>query len=687
MANYMTLKTAIQEVIRQNGNNEITGALLQQSLLAMINSLGAGYQFAGVAVPSTNPGTPDQNVFYIASTAGTYANFGNIVIVENETVVLKYNGTWTKENTGLTTTGRTEQLNKNIISTQQAFERCFIRGDLITPASTLSDKYLSKNKYVTDYQGFEINVYEVSPGQVFIANVFSNESSGSAVASLGFFKNSDFSDASNCVEVVPYVWSAFSRTFYIVVVPENAQYLLLNKQTGSNRGYLYGVNNTPDAINEIATGLDALEADLQRNYNFYSYFDLEPVATYTGKYITDNGSFANLGATDIIEYAITPGSSVRLTNKFHTGVSRMYAFYSGQGGTGVISVGPSVSESDDTYTIIAPAGANYVCFTKGGGKVVECQGSQLVSHQAFYDQAQDYFNREDYVKGFIEFKKTGNSVVIGCLFKDKKIGITVGQGGANNLIDFRNIFTFNVNSPVSSPTDVAYIISAVGDMHAPFRFRNDGGTEAVNFTGGNHAYSSGTVKTAVLNYFKVYADGRLLDTNDVGVCKNIRFEWQNDVKPGNAYAAGDSYALRETHKMSFNGINFEEWVDLEPLVNINMGLWYGLQLTPLENQTSIQYAGAVNRLKYGVSEPSDSGDKTCQKVIAENAVAIMSMSIDNSFDLGARSLSNATTRGAFYSGSATGKSYFTIVSSSTYAVNMAQGAHYWLHGYWDVLPQ
>ena len=76
MANYETLKSAIQQVVKKNGNNEITGALLQQSLLAMINSLGAGYQFAGIATPTTNPGTPDYNVFYIAFSAGIYTNFG-----------------------------------------------------------------------------------------------------------------------------------------------------------------------------------------------------------------------------------------------------------------------------------------------------------------------------------------------------------------------------------------------------------------------------------------------------------------------------------------------------------------------------------------------------------------------------------------------------------------------------------
>ena len=93
MANYNILKGVIEQAIKTNGNNEITGALLQQSLVAMINSLGAGYQFAGVAVPATNPGTPDYNVFYFAG-PGTYPNFNNATIPARNVGLLSYNGTW-----------------------------------------------------------------------------------------------------------------------------------------------------------------------------------------------------------------------------------------------------------------------------------------------------------------------------------------------------------------------------------------------------------------------------------------------------------------------------------------------------------------------------------------------------------------------------------------------------------------
>lgn len=110
MANYASLKAAIQQVVKTNGNNEITGALLQQSLFAMVNSLGANYQYAGVAIPSTNPGTPDQNIFYIASTAGTYANFGGVVLENGEIAILKYNGAWSKDSTGAASLEKVNQL-------------------------------------------------------------------------------------------------------------------------------------------------------------------------------------------------------------------------------------------------------------------------------------------------------------------------------------------------------------------------------------------------------------------------------------------------------------------------------------------------------------------------------------------------------------------------------------------------
>lgn len=75
MANWSDLKASVAKVIKTNGNQEITGQILQNTLNSIISNLGENATFAGIATPTTNPGAPDGNVFYIAS-EGAYPNFG-----------------------------------------------------------------------------------------------------------------------------------------------------------------------------------------------------------------------------------------------------------------------------------------------------------------------------------------------------------------------------------------------------------------------------------------------------------------------------------------------------------------------------------------------------------------------------------------------------------------------------------
>lgn len=75
--------------------------MLQNALLSMVNSLGDGYQFMGIATPSTNPGTPDQRLFYLAGTQGTYANFGGLEI-DNEVGIFTWaGGNWVKRTSNI----------------------------------------------------------------------------------------------------------------------------------------------------------------------------------------------------------------------------------------------------------------------------------------------------------------------------------------------------------------------------------------------------------------------------------------------------------------------------------------------------------------------------------------------------------------------------------------------------------
>lgn len=105
MGNYEQLKDAIKAVIKTNGNQEITGEIMQQTLLTIVSSVGKYGVFGGIATPSTNPGAPDQNVFYIAGSPGRYDKFGNVFVENCEIAILECStGNWQKVSTPIANT-------------------------------------------------------------------------------------------------------------------------------------------------------------------------------------------------------------------------------------------------------------------------------------------------------------------------------------------------------------------------------------------------------------------------------------------------------------------------------------------------------------------------------------------------------------------------------------------------------
>ena len=88
---YDQIKESIKAVIKENGNYEITGNVLQAVLLSMVDTLGPEYQFLGIATKSTVPVVVEGNSFYITTEVGTYTNFknsGNTAITVNKLGIL-----------------------------------------------------------------------------------------------------------------------------------------------------------------------------------------------------------------------------------------------------------------------------------------------------------------------------------------------------------------------------------------------------------------------------------------------------------------------------------------------------------------------------------------------------------------------------------------------------------------------
>lgn len=115
MGNYKQLKAAIAAVIKANGMQKITGNVLQETLLSLVSNIGDNATFAGMATPDTNPGTPDQNIFYLAAQPGVYSNFGGVELTDQVLIFTNKNGIWVKNESGIATAEQVTKLKNKIV--------------------------------------------------------------------------------------------------------------------------------------------------------------------------------------------------------------------------------------------------------------------------------------------------------------------------------------------------------------------------------------------------------------------------------------------------------------------------------------------------------------------------------------------------------------------------------------------
>ena len=176
MANWSSLKAAIAQVIKTNGNQEITGANMQSVLNNIVNSVGENATFAGIATPSTNPGNPDGNVFYLATEAGTYSNFNGIEIASGEAVILEWKGSWIKKISGLATRQQFSELEEYIfVYPSGLFPVITKSGEGSSPTYNVEFKpgtyfIINKNSGISKQLILEETSFDVSAGQMLVCD-------------------------------------------------------------------------------------------------------------------------------------------------------------------------------------------------------------------------------------------------------------------------------------------------------------------------------------------------------------------------------------------------------------------------------------------------------------------------------------------------------------------------------------
>ena len=183
--------------------------------------LQEGYTFMGVETSGTNPGTPDQKVFYIANGKGTYANFGGLIVDEDEVIILYYDTGFHKLLSGIASQTKLTELESEVINSEAEIATNN-KNQVIEINSWLDGGYDSSGNVILDSVSYiKRTSVDISPYQNKVIGV---KVSAYAMIWCGF------EDAEgNLLQV--FQTSESIRGFVRLIVPSTATKLFISTDT------------------------------------------------------------------------------------------------------------------------------------------------------------------------------------------------------------------------------------------------------------------------------------------------------------------------------------------------------------------------------------------------------------------------------------------------------------------------
>lgn len=252
MGNYEELKAAVAAVIKQNGNEEITGQIMQNTLLSMISNIGANSTFAGVATPETAPGTPDQNVFYLAGTPGVYANFGGYELKQGIVMFTNASGAFTAVDLGFSNDDlkRLFLVDKSIIGIPNVdYDHLYNM-----PVGGVPGSYIDSNTFDTGWA-----IVPIDSGYMSV--------SGANITRVLFF--------SDINPVAANLIKTFTTNFQLIPIPATAKLALITLNKANNpEGYKNLRVSQPGAA-ATRSDVSLLKQRLYKNRSFSGKVDID----------------------------------------------------------------------------------------------------------------------------------------------------------------------------------------------------------------------------------------------------------------------------------------------------------------------------------------------------------------------------------------------------------------------------
>jgi hypothetical protein len=279
----------------------------------------------------------------------------------------------------------------------------------------------------------------------------------------------------------------------------------------------------------------------------------------------------------------------------------------------------------------------------------------------------------------VQYIVDGDEVKVSATYtSNKDVLVTLKKKGGNSIFDFYEFATFEHGKMISELTmdQIEVLQTTVTDWHAPFVIKAinniDGDTpNSTHFTSGNHEYTNtgdGGTPTARTVFLKIYADNCEI-TNGVGTCNRLEIKWTNYVQATNTKKADGTgrEVLQENHTLSFDGVNWETYVEIIPMESVIVAKWYGLQGCGTNGiYNNIRYIGASNRSITDGNNYSNCGNGVATKVVCWGEAHKMEIEVDPTFDLGDRRFA----KGVYdIFAEKYGKIYFNIVNDTSLDAN------------------
>lgn len=231
---WTALKAAVAEVIKTNGNQEITGAILQSVLLSIIDNVGLINGYKGIATTETVPGTPDGKEFYIASQPGNYVNFGINIESPGFYILKSESGIWSfdvLQNDSFKNESFTN--NMNTVSEQIFNSEPIILGSDLLLTSTFTDGYLKYDGKLQLNTEFDHSDYiDISNYKLLYLYL---------ITYSGCF----YDENHKYLMGIGNIYSHITDKNTIISVPKGAKYIRLNRnKSRSNEFFIKNVEET-----------------------------------------------------------------------------------------------------------------------------------------------------------------------------------------------------------------------------------------------------------------------------------------------------------------------------------------------------------------------------------------------------------------------------------------------------------